>query len=163
MRNKTSIFNKIGERVVCLVSPLRFHWRKQISHLQMVINLKYLLGQGWELWSISLRTWTTCRADQNRPCTGCHSLWVPVLALLCVKGPVSWCPSSPLPLTVFLPPVLMVPWGWEEGFDGVSHLKQYFRVSHSLQIVWLWFFFFVPSYCRKNLLWWWLGKVPIYE
>jgi hypothetical protein len=53
---------------------------------------------------------------------------------------------------------------WVEGCDrDIPFRAECSKVSHSLHIIWLWVSIFIPIYCRRKLLWWWLSKTLIYE
>lgn len=57
-----------------------------------------------------------------------------------------------------------VPWTYGEGFNGdIPFRTECFKTSRSLYIVQLWLKVFVPIYCRRRLLSWWLSKSVIYE
>lgn len=85
----------------CFVSPVRFHWRKLILHLQVLISWLQFLDQGWDLVSTSLSTGAPSGAHLYTYCACFHGLceFICVLAVLCLEGLGSLVPYIPLTLS----------------------------------------------------------------
>ena len=53
---------------------------------------------------------------------------------------------------------------WRKVFSGdIPFRTEYSRDCHSLSNIWLWFSTFIPTCCRRRLLWRWLIKALIYK
>lgn len=67
-------------------------------------------------------------------------------------------------LTLFTSSCTGFPEPWGEGFNGdISFRTESSKISHPLNITWMWASIFVFICCWKKFLWWWLSTAMIYE
>lgn len=89
---------------------LRLPWRKLNYHLQVVINWRKLLGEGWGHVSTSFSFLTPSHEDLCRLYACCLGLYKFISAsiLLIYRLLFLWCAAAPLALALFPPSVLQV-------------------------------------------------------
>lgn len=89
---------------------LRLPWRKLNYHLQVVINWRKLLGEGWGHVSTSFSFLTPSHEDLCRLYACCLGLYKFISAsiLLIYRLLFLWCAAAPLALALFPPSVLKV-------------------------------------------------------
>lgn len=102
-----------------------------------------------------------CNVDWCMSCACCLSLHTSIYASvqLIRRALFSWCPQSPLAITLFLPPLSKASLSSEWRYMmKTSHLEQSVRSTLTLHNGWLWASVFVPICCRWKILWWYLSK-----
>ena len=114
------------------------------------------LVQYWEL------IWLSCVQSL---CLLPQSLWVHMcVSLQCLEGIASFV-SSILPgfCSLFASSSSGLPKPLGKWFDEDLPLRsEYSTICHSLHIAQLWVSVFIPIYCRRKHLWWWLSRTLIY-
>lgn len=128
-----------------LISPLSFLFRDDICVHFLPFNAR------------TLPDWFLCR------CCLCNSLSVSSYVCPVVSGRHYLYHSSFLALR-FLLHFCVVTELWGERFgEDVLIKAEYYKVPHFLHTVQLWVSAFTLIYCRRNLFWWWLSDIQIYE
>lgn len=140
-------------------------WWKQTFPLLTVNNRRWLLGSdgGFCLLHLSAvqphLTWT-CTISEP-------AVSVSLSSEVCQfsyawKSLFSWCLLYPLPPTIFQSPLPKSALN-TEGMNlmDTSYLGLSIWKSLTLHIIWLCVSVFVPIYCRRKHVWWWMNKTSI--
>lgn len=140
--------------VKLFVSLVRLLWRNLNFHLQVVINWRQFLDQGWEHVSTSPFSFRTpSGAYPWRPCVCFFSIceFLCVLTVLIYSALFSWCIPSSLAFYIFTSPLLqgsLIPEGralMGTSIRGLVFQDLFLSILSGYQSL------FVPFCCRKKV------------